>query len=156
MPLIISSTKFVTNIFPDLLLLPKFHVATRLADDMNWFAEIFSWQENTTQLKLNENRHQVGAPLYLLAALFLNRDVLKRVGQWDRTWPRGFYQSWYCTIPLPAYPDNDRGDRYRPLRYPVVRDTQDLTDSTHAEKPASFSSSIAALAKLSTSACSSR
>ncbi|KAL4900891.1 hypothetical protein BDW74DRAFT_88539 [Aspergillus multicolor] len=39
-------------------------------------------------------------------------------------------------------------------RYPVISETQHLSDSPHAENPVSFFSSIADLTKLSTSVCS--
>ncbi|KLJ08994.1 hypothetical protein EMPG_15556, partial [Blastomyces silverae] len=69
-------------------------------------------------------------------ALCRSRDVLKCADQWG--------QSWYYTIPLPAYPNNDREYRSRPLgilssgipRTSVSRPTQkNKRPSLHQSQP---------------------
>ncbi|EQL28636.1 hypothetical protein BDFG_08636 [Blastomyces dermatitidis ATCC 26199] len=87
-------------------------------------------------------------------ALCRSRGALKCAVQWGQNWPHG---SKVGTVPFHYLLIRTMIEIIilEPLHI-LIRDTQHLSVSPHTEKPASLSSSIAALTKLSASACTNR
>ncbi|EGE84577.1 uncharacterized protein BDCG_16290 [Blastomyces dermatitidis ER-3] len=87
-------------------------------------------------------------------ALCRSRGALKCAVQWGQNWPHG---SKVGTVPFHYLLIRTMIEIIilEPLHI-LIRDTQHLSVSPHTEKPASLSSSIAALTKLSASVCTNR